>query len=330
MRKAITAILIMAMVPAVWAQKNNSARDGFIRDTTPPLAPLVDITEGFEDITNLPGWAMINNSSPIGLTDWFQGNTAVFNAHAGPADSYIAANFNNTAGSDISNWLLTPVVDLGALESFSFFTRTTTGSTFPDRLEIRVSTNGSSTDVGGTAVSVGDFTTLIDSINPSLMTGGYPQDWTQFSYSDLGLSGMGRIALRYFVDNAGPLGVNSDFIGIDSFVLEEAECTIESVSLTGDQLTIFGNCVAADIYCFDADNNPVLIAEDVVVNGSLTITINVSPDSLYGAVIADGDPANAVTTPNRTVPTLGEWGLIIFIVALMSLGLVFMRKRRTA
>ena len=330
MRKVMTAIFMLAMVPALWAQKNNSARDGFIRDTTPPLAPLADISEGFEDITNLTGWSMINNSSPIGTTDWFQGNTAVFNAHAGPADSYIAANFNNTAGSDISNWLITPVVDLGALESFSFFTRTGTGSTFPDRVEIRISTNGSSMDVGATTTSVGDFTNLIDSINPNLTTGGYPEVWTQFSYNNLGLSGMGRIAFRYFVTNGGPLGANSNYIGIDSFELDEAECTIDSVSLDGNQLTIVGNCVAADIYCFDANNNAILIAEDVVVNGSATITITVSPDSLYGAVIADGDPANAVTTPGRTVPTLGEWGLIIFIGALMSLGLVFMRKQRTA
>lgn len=330
MKKAILVIFCLALLPVAFAQKDNSARDGFIRDTTPPLATLGGVTEGFDDITTLAGdgWAQINNSSPLGTTDWFQGNPAVFLSHAGADDSYIAANFNNTAGSDISNWLITPVVDLGALDSFSFFTRTTTGNTFPDRMEIRISTNGASSDVGATAASVGDFTTLVDSINPNLMMNGYPQDWTEFSYSNLGLSGMGRIAFRYFVTDGGPLGNNSNFIGIDSFTLEEVQCSITSVSLAGNQLTIEGNCAAADIYCFDVNNNPILIAANVAVNGSVTLTISVSPDSLYGAVIAGGDPANAVTTTTRSVPTLGEWGLIIFVIALMSLGLVFMRKRR--
>lgn len=329
MKKAILALMLLALLPTAFAQKDNSARE-FVRDTRSPLAPLADITENFDDITNLPGWVIVNNSNPVGTTDWFQGNPTVFNAHMGANDSYIGANFNATSGSEISNWLLTPVVDLSALDSFSFFTRTATpGATvFPDRVEIRVSTNGASTDVGTGFMGVGDFTNVIDVINPDLTSTGYPSDWTEFSYSNLGLSGMGRIAFRYYVDNAGPVGANSNYIGIDTFVLDEVECTITSVSLEGNQLTIEGNCAAADIYCFDSNNNPVLIAEDVAVNGSATITITVNPDSLYGAVIADGDPANAVTTTTRSVPTLGEWGLIIFVVALMSIGLVFMRKRR--
>src|SRR6185436_13255725 len=52
-------------------------------------------TEGFDDITNLPDWFMINHSEPLGVTDWFQGNDAVFPSHSGDPTSYIAANFNN-------------------------------------------------------------------------------------------------------------------------------------------------------------------------------------------------------------------------------------------
>ena len=42
---------------------------------------------------------MINHSEPLGLTDWFQGNDAVFPAHSGASTSYIGANFNNTSGT---------------------------------------------------------------------------------------------------------------------------------------------------------------------------------------------------------------------------------------
>ncbi|MBK9193062.1 MAG: choice-of-anchor J domain-containing protein [Crocinitomicaceae bacterium] len=51
------------------------------------------------------GWVMQNNSVPVGLTNWFQGNGTVFAAFNGASDSYIGANFNNTTGANtISNW----------------------------------------------------------------------------------------------------------------------------------------------------------------------------------------------------------------------------------
>src|SRR5215207_6245319 len=60
------------------------------------------IVENFDNITTLPasGWAMRNNSNPVGTTGWFQGNPAVFPSQAGASNSYIAANFNNTTGTN--------------------------------------------------------------------------------------------------------------------------------------------------------------------------------------------------------------------------------------
>jgi len=67
--------------------------------------------------------------------------------------------------------------------------------------------------------SVGDFTTLLLSINPSLNVGGYPEAWTGFNMTLSGLSGptTGRLAFRYFVSNAGPFNDNANYIGIDNF-----------------------------------------------------------------------------------------------------------------
>ena len=72
----------------------------------------------------------------------------------------MAANFDNTTDNGtISNWFITPEVDLVDGKVLSFYTRTRSGFTFPDRLQVRMSTNGSSTNVGTTAFSEGDFTT---------------------------------------------------------------------------------------------------------------------------------------------------------------------------
>ena len=178
-------------------------------------------TENFDNINTLVpgGWFLQNNSSPVGLTGWFQGNTGVFSAYNGPADAYLAANYNNTSGvGTISNWAVMPNVTLHNGDVITFRTRTEPASIWPDRLELRMSTNGASTNVGVLATDVGDFTTLLVSVNPALAQNVYPASWTQYSATITGLAGptSGRFALRYFVTNAGPSGSNSDYIGIDN------------------------------------------------------------------------------------------------------------------
>jgi hypothetical protein len=101
----------------------------------------------------------------------------------------------------------------------TFWTRTVTDVTFPDRLQVRMSTNECSSEVGSAATSVGDFTTLLLDINPTLTTTGYPTAWTQITVMITGLAPMqmvkGRLAFRYLAGNAGP-GIGAFYIGIDS------------------------------------------------------------------------------------------------------------------
>ena len=192
----------------------------FLPATT--LAQASSITEGFDDITTLAGngWFSQNNSNPVGSTGWFQGNPGVFVAHSGATSSYLAANFNNAGngpGLDtISNWMLTPVLDLSGGGTITFFTRTIDAPGFPDRLQVRYSNAGASTDVGVGEFGVGDFTNLVLDINPNYNLVDYPNDWTQFIVN-IPSGADGRVAFRYFVEDAGPLGNNSDFIGIDTF-----------------------------------------------------------------------------------------------------------------
>ena len=176
-------------------------------------------SEEFEDITTLPtsGWEEINASNPIGSTGYFQGNTTVFAQYTGAG--YLGVNYNSTAGTGtISNWMLSPTVTLNNNDVITFYTMTVPASTYPDRLQVRYSLAGSSNNVGANEFDTGDFTELALDINPTYATATYPEVWTRYDIIIVGLSGptSGRFAFRYFVEDAGPTGNNSNYIGIDS------------------------------------------------------------------------------------------------------------------
>jgi hypothetical protein len=183
--------------------------------------------ENFNNVAGLVGWTAVNNSTPGGVTGWFQGNPGVFPSQAGPADSSIAANFLNAGfPGDIDNWLMLPELLLNDGDTLSFYTRS--GGTFPDNLEVRFSANGGSSNVA-------DFTTLHLAINPALGS-GYPTDWARFDVSLTGLGGpiSGRFAFRYLVPDTT---TNGEYIGIDSVTVtpvpEPASLTLLGVGLAG-------------------------------------------------------------------------------------------------
>lgn len=179
------------------------------------------IQEGFTTVLP-PGWARQNLSTPVGIQNWGQGIPTVFPSFNGAPNAYAHNNFNAVTGDNtISSWLFTPVVNIKNGDVISFYTRTQDpaangGLTFPDRLEVRMSTNGASVNAGTTNTSVGDFTTLLLTVNPTLSTTGYPIAWTRFTATVTGITGTvsGRVAFRYFVTNGGA-GANSDNIGVD-------------------------------------------------------------------------------------------------------------------
>ena len=181
------------------------------------------LLEGFNNVNNLPGWFRRNNSQPLGNTNWFQGDPDTFEAFAGAANSYIAADDGNVLfRGPISNWLVTPVMPLQNGVTFDFVTRTQFSPTaFADRLQVRLSRNGASTNVGSTAFDVGDFTELLLDINPFYSVVGYPAEWTPLgrTLSGFGPPTTGRFAFRYFVEDGGPGGANSNYIGIDNVIV---------------------------------------------------------------------------------------------------------------
>ena len=197
-------------------------------------------------------WVITNHSNPVGTTTWFQPTgTPPFPANSGTPLQYIAANFNNTAGAGvISNWLLTPQVTLVNGMAITFFTRTISPANFPDRLQVRVSTTGMSTNVGVTENDVGDFTFLLLDINPNLTTTGYPTAWTQQTATVTGLpmgSQSGRVAFRYFVTDGGPAGANSDFIGLDDVIVPAIPAVCGNTVVEGMEQCDDGNMSNTDM-----------------------------------------------------------------------------------
>ena len=177
------------------------------------------LSEGFNDITSLPaaGWVQQNNSGGTPTVGWFQGGP--WNAQAGAANSSIGADYLNTSGANtISNWLLTPTLELQNGATMTFYTRTVDFPASADRLQVRMSTAGASSNVGTLPTDLGNFTTLLLDINPTYSLSGYPSAWQSFnvSVSGLGSPTTGRLAFRYFVEDGGPDGANSEGIGLDT------------------------------------------------------------------------------------------------------------------
>ncbi|MGC4047712.1 MAG: choice-of-anchor J domain-containing protein [Armatimonas sp.] len=180
----------------------------------------------FEDFdTFLPtGWTRQNNSvSP--QTDWigFNRTTTVI---PGLSQGAAVANYGSTAvkaatGGHISNWLITPNLNLRDGDALSFYTASS--DVFPDRLQVRWSATG--TDTGSIWSDVGDFSTLLLDINPSLTPTGYPHSWTQVSTFITGIGSnytSGYLAFRYFVTDGGENGTNSSGVGLDGVLVVSA------------------------------------------------------------------------------------------------------------
>ena len=184
-------------------------------------------SEGFNGTALPAGWVATNVSTrastgnPWGVGAGIQdGNgNIVVPPHEGNGFALVNYTSIGSGSGTINNWLISPLITgMNNGDTFSFYTTTTSASSYPDRLEFRLST-GSGTNVGTTVTGVGSFTTTLLSINPTQAVGGYPETWTQYTVTLSGLTAPidGRVAFRYFVTSAGPTGINSNIIGVDQF-----------------------------------------------------------------------------------------------------------------
>ena len=249
-------------------------------------------TEGFDNLATLTDWYVQNNSAtPSATFGWGAGTPAIFNAQAGATNAYLSCNYQCTDATTpvtISNWLFTPNRVFNNGDQIRFYSRIPAGTEYPDRLEVRLSTNGGSTNVGTTPTSVGDYTTLLLSINPTLVTGVYPKVWTQYTITISGLAGpvSGRAAFRYFVTNGGVGGANSNYIGIDTYQYTStlpapsnndcagATLITEGVSCTPTTGTVAGATASVPTTVCDGTANDDVWYKFVATSANTKITVD--------------------------------------------------------
>ncbi len=96
-----------------------------------------DFVEGFEPGFTGAGWVFSNQSNPLGTQPWF----LTASAHTGT--QALGVNYQSGAGvSTLSNWAVLPTQSLSNGDIFSFWSEAPFNNSFPDRLQVRLSTNG--------------------------------------------------------------------------------------------------------------------------------------------------------------------------------------------
>lgn len=171
-------------------------------------------SEGFDSVGTLTasGW-VLTNASTTPANAWFQGNEGVFASQTGAAASYIGANYLSSNTGSISNWLISPVLTVDAGSFLSFYTKSAATAGYGDVLEVLFSS--------GTGTTLSDFVVL-GTIGSAGVT-GYPDAWTQYSFSLP--TATGRFAFRY----AGTVDT-ADYIGIDTVSVSTVAAAIPEPS----------------------------------------------------------------------------------------------------
>ncbi len=238
-RKIFTSLFIFSSIAVAFTA---CVKDEKTTTDTRPAVVSDSWSEEFDDVSKIgsKGWVIVNNTDKVGPEAWRQGryestNKATFgtdyvvgfpafSASKSPND-FVSCDFY--AGATIANmsvWLISPATKMKNGDQIVFYTRDAIdqGSFFlkdgTDRLQVRGNFTKATTNVGNDWTSVGDFSTLLLDINPTLSFGAYPTAWTKYTITLSGITGTisGRFAFRYYVQDGGPDGINAGEVGIDA------------------------------------------------------------------------------------------------------------------
>ena len=213
----LTTLFTLLLLSSVLIYAQNSSKSQGTNAINTPIHYNSDATTIFMDDMNgdntVPGieargW-YFDDVDGVGTSTTFQGNSTVFPAYEGPADGYLGENYNGAAGGGflIDQWLISPEVTVQAGDTLKFWHRSPDGSTWPDPLEVWISSTAGTTH--------NDFDIQLDAFNGS--TNGWAQ-WTGVFPN----AGTVRFAVRYYTTNGGPSGSESDYVGLDLFEVAEA------------------------------------------------------------------------------------------------------------
>jgi hypothetical protein len=126
-----------------------------------------------------------------------------------------------------------------------------------------------------------------------------------------------------------------ELIGNLQFGEIQSACDISAISVNADgEVLVSGACpdgVCANVWVSTACNLTVVDGGNATFLGCIQpgvlTDLGFYEDSCYYA--AD-DNGNVLAVSAQTVPTLGEWAMIAFVVLLMFAGMFYMRRRRLA
>ena len=211
------------------------------QQTPPPPVQTASWTENFTDVGSLgsKGWVITNLTDKPGPEAWRRGRYETTNkytfgldyvvgfpAYAAERSPHDFVSVDMYAGSQVANmsvWLITPVTKMKNGDQLEFYSRahvddgTFSAKDGTDRMQVRVNTANSSSNVGNDWTTVGGFTTLLLDINSSMALFGYPEVWTKYTITLSGITGTvnGRFAFRYYIPQGGPDGNNASLVGVD-------------------------------------------------------------------------------------------------------------------
>ncbi len=274
---------------------------GYDTDGTPYYT---DNFDGANDTTSLKTrgyFVWYRGAGPQGLTaTWFQGNDVVFSAFNGPTTGYVAANYNVvTSANNIDSWLITPANNVAAGDSLVFYSRSTLANPFPDSIRVMYSSAGSTTPEGSW-VELGRFLVKDDGT------------WERRAYGAPSAGATGRFAIRYNVVDGGPLGNNSNFIGIDALTIEGAAIANDmassaNVAPTGSVVlptsTIAPKATFTNIGSASQTNVPVRYS----ITGPVAYTSNKTISSISSGA------STTVTFDSTFNPTPGTYNVTIIV-----------------
>ena len=221
-RTICTLAVIVAIAATAFAGKDAKKEErpapSSIRPAASVLGQVVILQEGFND-TSLTspwppaGWAMINNDGSVSSDDtdpsdtcWYQ-SLSIGGSVTGPPFEGVgmaAAYYGTSNETLLDDWLVTPNVGLaaqaGSVDSLTFWmvSRLSSSGSYPDSLDIRVST---------TNTAVGSFARVVYLNVPK--TG-----WTRVALA-IPQSTTRYIAFRYLITDGGATGSNSDKVCLD-------------------------------------------------------------------------------------------------------------------
>lgn len=262
--------------------------------------------------TSAIGWSVQNNSIPVGTLspasqEWFQGCPLTSNGswvwttpYNGSSHDFASVGFSselNQTGA-ISNWLISPTVTIKDGYALQFATRSRGNQTFPNRLQVRVSTTAPYT-IGAGVAAVGSFNTLLFDINPAYSTStvgtvvngtstaGYPDVWTVYTVqiptgtAPAGVTG--KIAFRFYVDDASTKGY---WIGLDGIKYTGPCITPTLTSYTtcaSTSVTFAPQGGVGTVYQWENSANA-----NTSVGSSTTVTSPASGTTIYTVTAMDG------------------------------------------